>query len=88
MGIRRRQGRKGRNQGAVLVTPHDIFMEVTHEYPDITVHLTLFECTMSQGEPQLLEHNALTWITPAQIPRYDFCPADVEILKKLQNGKR
>ena len=80
--------RECREELAVLVTPHDIFMEVTHEYPDITVHLTLFECTMSQGEPQLLEHNALTWITPAQIPRYDFCPADVEILKKLQNGKR
>lgn len=58
-------------------------MEVTHEYPDLTVHLTLFNCTIAQGEPQLLEHNDIAWITPVEIPNYAFCPADVEILKKL-----
>ena len=59
------------------------FMEVTHEYPDITVHLTLFNATIKSGEPQKLEHNDIKWITPAEIPNYDFCPADVAILQKL-----
>lgn len=68
---------------AITVEPHDIFMEVTHEYPDMTVHLTLFNCTIAHGEPQLLEHNDIAWITPSEIPNYAFCPADVEILKKL-----
>ena len=44
---------------AITVEPHDIFTEVTHEYPDITVHLTLFNCTILRGQPQLLEHNDL-----------------------------
>lgn len=68
---------------AITIEPHDIFMEVTHEYPDITVHLTLFNCTISKEQPQLLEHNDMKWITSAEISNFDFCPADVEILKKI-----
>ncbi len=60
------------------------FMEVTHEYPDITVHLTLFNSTIREGEPKLLEHNDLQWITPAEIEDYAFCPADEEILAKIK----
>ena len=68
---------------AITVEPHEVFMEVTHEYPDITVHLTLFNCTILNGQPQLLEHNDMKWINPAEIPNYEFCPADKDILKKI-----
>ena len=30
----------------------DIFMEVTHAYPDMTVHLTLFNARIAEGVPQ------------------------------------
>lgn len=69
---------------AIIVEPHEIFTEVTHEYPDITVHLTVFNCTILRGQPQLLEHNDMKWIAPTEIPNYNFCPADVEILKRLE----
>lgn len=74
---------------AITVEPLDVFMEVTHEYPDIIVHLTLFNCIILRGQLQLLEHNAMAWITPAEIPNYNFCSADVEILKRITktNGK-
>lgn len=68
---------------AITVEPHEIFTEVTHEYPDITVRLILFNCNILRGQPQLLEHNDMKWIAPAEIPNYEFCPADVEILKKI-----
>ena len=55
-------------------------MEVVHEYPDITVHLTLFNATIAKGVPLKLEHYDIKWITPAEIPNYNFCPADVEII--------
>ena len=71
----------------IMLNVGDIFMEVVHEYPDITVHLTLFNVTISEGVPQKLEHNDIKWITPAEIPNYNFCPADEEILKKIQNGR-
>lgn len=60
-----------------------VFLDVVHEYPDITVHLTLFNAVISEGEPKLLEHNDLRWITPKEIPQYDFCPADEEILERI-----
>ena len=61
----------------------DVFMDVVHEYPDITVHLILFNATIAQGVPQLIEHNDLKWITSEEIPQYNFCPADEEILRRL-----
>ena len=76
--------RECREELAVTVQPGPVFMEVTHEYPDMTVRLTLFEARITEGEPQLLEHNAIAWITPEEIGDYDFCPADVEILEEIR----
>ena len=67
----------------VLLSVGDVFMDVVHEYPDITVHLTLFNAIIAEGEPQKLEHNAIQWITPSEILNYEFCPADEEILKEI-----
>ena len=64
------------------------FMQVVHEYPDITVHLTLFNAVIAEGTPEKLEHNDIRWITPEEIPEYDFCPADKEILEKISQIKR
>ena len=75
--------RECREELALDVTPRDIFMEVTHVYPDTTVHLTLFNAT-AEGEPKMLEHNDMKWITPSQIDQYEFCPADKDILEKLK----
>ena len=68
----------------ILVSPGPLFMEVTHTYPDLTVHLTLFHARIVQGEPQKLEHNDIRYITPGEIPQYPFCPADEVILERLQ----
>ena len=69
---------------AVMLSVGDVFMEVTHEYPDITVHLTLFNATIAEGEPQKIEHNDIKWITPSETSNYDFCPADEEILESIK----
>ena len=68
---------------AVTLSVGDVFMEVTHEYPDITVHLTLFNATIAEGEPQKIEHNDIKWITPSETFNYNFCPADEEILARI-----
>lgn len=65
-----------------------LFCEVTHVYPDLTVHLSLFEATIASGEPRLLEHTALKWIAPREIPLYDFCPADRTLLEKIVQSAR
>ena len=69
---------------AVTLSVGDVFMDVVHEYPDIIVHLTLFNAAIAEGGPQKLEHNDIKWITVSEIDNYDFCPADEEILLKLK----
>ena len=75
--------RECREELAVTLSVGDVFMDVVHEYPDLTVHLTLFNATIAEGEPQKLEHNDIQWIMPSEIPNYEFCPADKEILAKI-----
>ena len=60
------------------------FMEVVHEYPDLTVRLTLFLASIPQGEPRRLEHNDIRWITVEEIDGFAFCPADEEILNRIK----
>ena len=69
---------------AVTIAVRDMFMEVDHVYPDLTVHLTLFNASIAEGIPQKIEHNDLRWITVEEIDQYEFCPADEEILRRLK----
>ena len=75
--------RECREELNILLSVGEVFMDVVHEYPDLTVHLTLFCATIAEGEPVMLEHSDIQWITPSEIPHYDFCPADEEILAKI-----
>lgn len=75
--------RECREELAITLSVGDVFMDVIHDYPDVTVHLTLFNATIAEGIPRRLEHNDIRWITPIEIPNYDFCPADEEILKRI-----
>lgn len=62
----------------------DVFMCVEHKYPDIDICLTLFNATLLQGEPKMLEHNDIKWISVSEIDEYEFCPADTQILERIK----
>ena len=76
--------RECREELAVTVAVGEPFLDLVHTYPDITIHLTLFHATLQEGAPQLLEHQALAWITPTEIENYAFCPANRVILDKIR----
>jgi 8-oxo-dGTP diphosphatase len=76
--------RECREELGITLRVGETFMEVVHEYQDITVHLTLFHAAIAEGVPKLLEHRDLRWITVSEIPLYEFCPADEEILDVLK----
>lgn len=67
----------------VEVEVKDVFMQLVHEYPDLLVRLTLFNAKISSGIIQKLEHNDIRWITADEIPNYEFCPADKDILERI-----
>ena len=79
--------REVREELAVTLSVGDVFMEVIHAYPDMTVRLTLYTARILEGEPQLLEHQDLRWIRVDEIEQYVFCPADVEIIEALKAMK-
>ena len=79
--------RECREELDVTVSVGDIFMDVIHEYPDITIHLTIFNARVAEGTPRAIEHNDIRYITVDEIDNYDFCPADEEILALLKAGK-
>lgn len=76
--------RECREELDVTVRVGGIFMELVHEYPDLTVHLTLFHAGIAEGMPKLLEHQALRWLTVEEMDQYPFCPADQAILARLR----
>lgn len=75
--------RECREELGVAIAVGSEFMQVLHSYPDMTVRLTLYNAVIREGTLQMLEHNDIRWITPQEIPGYDFCPADVDILQKI-----
>ncbi|MCH5277799.1 MAG: (deoxy)nucleoside triphosphate pyrophosphohydrolase [Desulfovibrionaceae bacterium] len=75
--------RECREELGVTLEVGGLFMELTHSYPDITVHLSLFEATLAQGEPQKLEHADLRWVRAEDLPAYAFCPADAAIIRVI-----
>ena len=76
--------RECREELDITVSVGNIFTQVIHEYPDIHIRLTLFNCKIAEGTPKLLEHNDLKWILPSEIPLFDFCPADKDILSLIR----
>ena len=76
--------RECREELAVTVAVGEQFMELTHVYPDLTVHLTLFRASITEGTPRLLEHSEIRWIRVSEIDDYEFCPAAEEILRRLK----
>ena len=82
--------RESQEELAVTLDVGEVFMDVVHEYPDLTVHLTLFHAAIREGIPQKLEHNDIRWVTVDEIGQYEFCPADEGILTRIKqsNGRK
>lgn len=76
--------RECREELGVILTVGDVFAEVTHVYPDLTVHLVLYHAAIAEGTPQKLEHHDLRWVTAAELDGFSFCPADEEILHLIR----
>lgn len=51
-------------------------------YPDKLVRIAFFRCQVS-GEPRPLEGQEMAWVAPAELPRYDFPPADATLVRRL-----
>lgn len=76
--------RECREELDVAVAVGELFMELVHEYPDLTVRLSLYHATITEGTPKMLEHNDIRWIRIRDIDSLEFCPADTDIINRLK----
>ena len=80
--------RECREELAVTLNVGDVFMDVTHEYPFLTLHRQRFHGANREGVTQKLEHNDFGCITVSEIGQYEFCPADEVILDRLKQMRK
>lgn len=76
--------RECREELDVEVAVGELFTELIHEYPDLTVRLSLYHTSITEGTPKMLEHNDIRWIKVQDIDSLEFCPADADIINKLK----
>lgn len=69
--------------GVVLGVKREV-TDITYEYPDRTVHLHFFLCTIESGKLEKKEHHAFAWITPEEINQSTFCPADAKMISMMK----
>lgn len=56
----------------------------SHEYDLTIVNLTTFYCTLENGQPEVSEHSAARWVSPADLRELDWAPADVPAVDRVQ----
>lgn len=69
----------------VVVRVHDEIERITHDYPEKSVHLRFFRCTLpdASSEPQPIGCQALAWVTHDTLSHYQFPGADAQLLTQL-----
>ena len=64
-------------------TVGDLVDTVRWEYPDRTVVLHFYRCRLQSGTIAPQESQAMAWVTPEELTRYEFPPADRELIARL-----
>ncbi|MBI3292376.1 MAG: (deoxy)nucleoside triphosphate pyrophosphohydrolase [Elusimicrobia bacterium] len=77
--------RELREELGVVIQVEAKVYELTHEYPQRVVHLTVFRCQLMSGAPRLLECQAFEWVVPEEFSAYRFLPADQPLLRWLNS---
>lgn len=72
----------------LVVEVQDIYQVVSHEYGEKHIILLFYLCRITGGEPKCLDCSDYCWVTPDEMSYYDFAPADVPVVNKIQrHGK-
>ncbi len=59
---------------------------VTHRYPDFSVTLYPFVCTIASGNITLHEHAAVNWLAPDTLNSLDWLEADFAVIDLYLSG--
>ena len=76
--------RECREELGVTLEVGSVLADVRQDYPERSVHLTLYEARIASGAPRRLEHSDIRWVEPEQLEEYDLCPADARLIQLLR----
>ncbi len=62
-------------------------VRLTWDYPDRTIDFTFFEAVPVSGSLTPAVHEEIRWVSPEELADYEFCPADVELVRALSAGQ-
>src|SRR5947209_5793739 len=76
--------REVREELGIEITEPVPFQTVRHDYPEKSVELHFFRCTIKAGIAQVLGCDDLKWVTAKELATFDFPPADRTLVRALQ----
>jgi 8-oxo-dGTP diphosphatase len=59
---------------------------VEYDYPDFHLSMGCFACRIQSGSLTLLEHESARWLPAEELDSVDWLPADLALIRHLQNG--
>lgn len=57
---------------------------VDYDYPNFHLTMHCFLSSITQGEIELVEHEAMKWLTRDELDTVDWLPADIEVVEALK----
>jgi mutator protein MutT len=79
--------RELREELGIVITNPVPFCVIRHAYPGKIVELHVFRCTVGRGEARALACDEVRWVTPEELARYEFPPADRPLLAALRQRR-
>lgn len=82
-------GRECREELGIEVEVGERAWETEHAYPDLTVALALYRCTIIHGNrPVPRDGQRIEWVARDRLGEFSFCEADLPFIEELRIGNR
>ena len=76
--------RELREELGIEITAPEPFQVVRHDYPDRSVELHFYRCSIAGGDVRSLDCESIAWALPSELTQFEFPPADRGLIEGLQ----
>lgn len=79
--------RECREELSVDIKILSLYDETSYAYPDNQIHFTFYlaELLSDESDIKMNVHRQISWVTVSELDKYDFCPADIELIKRIKS---
>ena len=79
--------RELREELGIETTPPVLFRVIRHDYPEKSVELHFFRCSIASGFPRPLGCADLRWVAPEELDQFPLPPADQPLVEALREER-